>query len=278
MRTLIIAEGVGGLSPHQVGAEIAARCTRDEVTLVAITTGGTGTASCFNGETIVLPTVDPAGALTEASYVFDPATQQAYIDVCAHPCDPATSDTYGTGVLIADAVARGANRIILATGGVHTRDGGTGILIALGAQPLDAAGHPVKPGQQGLATIASIDTAQLNVPAACAEWVLLIDAALQPADPAFAEFCDVPDGLGIGMGILWLSKLMHQDTEHVHILPGAQTLMETFGVPELINATDRVVAVTSPDSPTLGLLNEFGATNVQAIVVAPGETLDQHLA
>lgn len=277
MRTLIIAEPVGGLSPHQACDEIAATCPSDELTQVAITTGGTGTASCFNGETVVLQTVDPEGRLTEASYVFDPATLQAYIDVCAHPCDPTRSDTFGTGVLIADAVSRGANRIILATGGVHTRDGGTGILIALGAQPLDAAGHPVEPGQQGLAHIASIDTAKLNVPAACAEWVLLIDAALQPADPAFAAFCDVPDGLGIGLGIVWLSKQMHDNREHVHILPGAQTLLETFGVPALIAETDRVIVATTPDSPTLGLLAEFGATNVEAIVVAPGETLAQKL-
>ena len=45
--------------------------------------------------------------------------------------DPVSADTYGTGMLIADAVCRGATRVILAAGGSATTDGGAGAVAAL---------------------------------------------------------------------------------------------------------------------------------------------------
>lgn len=45
--------------------------------------------------------------------------------------DPVTADTYGTGVLIAEAVRRGAGRIIVAAGGSATTDGGAGAIAAI---------------------------------------------------------------------------------------------------------------------------------------------------
>ncbi len=154
--------------------------------------GGEGTASCFDGTPITLPTTDAAGRLTEATYMFnDGDVAEAYIDVAAasglpavadHPV-PLTGDTYGTGVLIADAVTRGAQRIILGLGGTATVDGGTGILVALGATPQDKAGHPLRPGGGSLTELAGFDTAQLNIPAAAVEWVLLTDVTNPATGP-----------------------------------------------------------------------------------------------
>ncbi|MDK6919060.1 glycerate kinase, partial [Escherichia coli] len=80
--------------------------------------GGEGTSTLFEGERITLPTTDAAGRLTEATYTYDAATTTAFIDVAAASGLPAvadspvvmTGDTYGTGVLIADAQTRGATR------------------------------------------------------------------------------------------------------------------------------------------------------------------------
>ena len=45
--------------------------------------------------------------------------------------------TYGTGILIKNAIERGCDKIIVGLGGSATNDGGTGILSALGFKFFD---------------------------------------------------------------------------------------------------------------------------------------------
>ena len=289
MTTIVIAPDAfkGTATTHDAAAYLAegiAEALPDaELVLVPMADGGEGTASCFDGTPVTLPTTDAAGRLTEATYMFnDGDVAEAYIDVAAasglpavadHPV-PLTGDTYGTGVLIADAVTRGAQRIILGLGGTATVDGGTGILVALGATPQDKAGHPLRPGGGSLTELAGFDTAQLNIPAAAIEWVLLTDVT-NPAtgpdgaaavfgpqkgatpddvallDAALTQLCDIcevdPATPGFGaagglpIGITWLSTLMHGDRSHVHVLPGARMVAESVGLPELIHSADLVV-------------------------------------
>lgn len=289
MTTIVIAPDAfkGTATTHDAAAYLAegiAEALPDaELVLVPMADGGEGTASCFDGTPITLPTTDAAGRLTEATYMFnDGDVAEAYIDVAAasglpavadHPV-PLTGDTYGTGVLIADAVTRGAQRIILGLGGTATVDGGTGILVALGATPQDKAGHPLRPGGGSLTELAGFDTAQLNIPAAAVEWVLLTDVT-NPAtgpdgaaavfgpqkgatpeditllDAALAQLCDIcevdPTTPGFGaagglpIGITWLSTLMHGNHSHIHVLPGARMVAESVGLPELIHSADLVV-------------------------------------
>ena len=289
MTTIVIAPDAfkGTATTHDAAAYLAegiAEALPDaELVLVPMADGGEGTASCFDGTPVTLPTTDATGRLTEATYMFnDGDVAEAYIDVAAasglpavadHPV-PLTGDTYGTGVLIADAVTRGAQRIILGLGGTATVDGGTGILVALGATPQDKAGHPLRPGGGSLTELAGFDTAQLNIPAAAVEWVLLTDVT-NPAtgpdgaaavfgpqkgatpeditllDAALAQLCDIcevdPATPGFGaagglpIGITWLSTLMHGDRSHVHVLPGARMVAESVGLPELMQSADLVV-------------------------------------
>ena len=244
--------------------------------------GGEGTAELFSGETITLPTTDAAGRLTEASYVYDAAEATAYIDVAAATGLPAvkdnpvplTGDTYGTGVLIADAQTRGARRIVVCLGGSATIDGGTGILVALGANPLDAGGHPLRHGGGALGDLHHFDTAKVNIPAASVEWILLADsefpatgsqgaarifgpqkgaspAEIEKVDAALARLCEVtgvdPQQAGYGaagglpIGITWLSELMHGTTEHVHVVSGARTVATAQGLKEQIAEANFVV-------------------------------------
>ena len=289
MTTIVIAPDAfkGTATTHDAAAYLAegiAEALPDaELILVPMADGGEGTASCFDGTPVTLPTTDAAGRLTEATYMFnDGDVAEAYIDVAAasglpavadHPV-PLTGDTYGTGVLIADAVTRGAQRIILGLGGTATVDGGTGILVALGATPQDKAGHPLRPGGGSLTELAGFDTAQLNIPAAAVEWVLLTDVT-NPAtgpdgaaavfgpqkgatpeditllDAALAQLCDIcevdPTTPGFGaagglpIGITWLSTLMHGNHSHIHVLPGARMVAESVGLPELMQSADLVV-------------------------------------
>ena len=323
MTTIVIAPDAftGAATTHDAAAYLAegiAEALPDaELVLVPMADGGEGTASCFDGTPVTLPTTDAAGRLTEATYMFnDGDVAEAYIDVAAasglpavadHPV-PLTGDTYGTGVLIADAVTRGAQRIILGLGGTATVDGGTGILVALGATPQDKAGHPLRPGGGSLTELAGFDTAQLNIPAAAIEWVLLTDVT-NPAtgpdgaaavfgpqkgatpddvallDAALTQLCDIcevdPATPGFGaagglpIGITWLSTLMHGNHSHIHVLPGARMVAESVGLPELIHSADLVVTgegkfdKQSTRGKVVGTVLDMAVTaNVPLVVVA----------
>lgn len=88
--------------------------------------------------------------------------------------------THGVGVLVADALDRGAERILLGVGGSASTDGGAGLLVALGARVLDAKGRPVAPGGAALLTAACLDMSGL-------------DSRLRGTDLAIA--CDVDNPL-----------------------------------------------------------------------------------
>lgn len=241
-----------------------------EVTIAPLADGGAGTSELFEGERITLPTTDAAGRLTEATYTFDAGTKTAFIDIAEASGAPAeadrpvllTGDTYGTGVLIADAQTRGAETIALAMGGCATADGGTGILVALGANPLDARGYQLPQGGGALEQISDLDTAKVNIPAGAVEWVLLTGAA-NPTDAAGAEddlevidrglsrLCDaagidpatpgIAAAGGVPIGITWLSTLLHGDASHVRIVPCIQAVAEASGLAAALGDASLVI-------------------------------------
>ena len=76
--------------------------------------------------------------------------------------DPLGSSTYGLGLVIADAVRRGATQIVLGLGGSASTDGGAGMVQALGARLLDAQGHDLPPGGGNLVQLERLDLAPLR--------------------------------------------------------------------------------------------------------------------
>lgn len=253
-----------------------------DIRLAPMADGGEGTSELFEGERITLPTTDAAGRLTEATYTFDAASSTAFIDIAAASGLPAvadtpvplTGDTYGTGVLIADAQTRGATRIVLGLGGSATVDGGTGVLVALGANPLDARGYQLRPGGGALKNIADLDTAKVNIPAGAVDWVLLADVAapatgeagaaavfgpqkgagpddVELLDQGLAALCRVagidPATPGMGaaggaaIGITWLSTLLHGDASHVTLAPGARVVAESNGLAKALEGASLVI-------------------------------------
>lgn len=259
-----------------LGEGVRAVAPEADIVLVPMAHGGEGTSECFAGERVALPTTTADGRLTEATYTFD--TDTAYIDVAtasglplvSQPC-ALDGDTYGTGVLIADAVERGARRIVLGLGGSATVDGGTGILVALGTQLLDPEGRAVPQGGAGLERVATLDAATLNVKAAAVDWLLLADVTTPPAEAAqvfgpqkgagaqdverlrrgLTHLCEVAgvsaDRASFGaagaipVGIAWLSSLVHGSEEHVQILPGAATVARANGLAEQAADADLVI-------------------------------------
>ncbi|MEE1616940.1 glycerate kinase [Brachybacterium sp. J153] len=70
---------------------------------------------------------------------------------------PQTASTHGLGELIARAVDAGARQIVVGLGGSASTDAGAGLLQALGARLLTAAGAPIRPGLAGLRELAEVD-------------------------------------------------------------------------------------------------------------------------
>lgn len=300
----LIGEGIRELLPHA------------DITTLPLADGGEGTSECFAGTRITLPTTDAAGRLTEASYIFNADYPEAFIDVAAASGLPAvadnlvplTGDTYGTGVLIADAVSRGARRITLGLGGSATVDGGSGILVALGAPAMDKGGHPLRQGGAALIDFDHFDTAQLNIPAASVEWVLLADvhnpatgpngaaAVFGPQkgaseedvaklDAALANLCAKCDidpsrtsfgaAGGVPIALTWLSSIVYGSEVAVKVLPGAQVVAASMNLDEHVVAADVVVtgegafdSQSAQGKVTSLVLSTAAAAGKRSVVVA----------
>ncbi len=149
-------------------------CGLDDVTTVCVPVadGGDGTtevlAATCQGQWVTVPVMGPLlqRAPVQASYFLcDDGT--ALIEVAAASglalLSPGERDvmhatTLGTGLLMRDAMERGARHIVLGLGGSATCDAAMGIMCALGAEFLDADGRHLYPSGESLGRIAHIET------------------------------------------------------------------------------------------------------------------------
>ena len=121
--------------------------------LAPIADGGEGFAeslgAALGAEWITIPSKDPLGRDIDARYAWVAAQQLAIIEMSEasglwrlkpDERDPFQADTSGTGILLRDAIARGAKKILVGLGGSATTDGGIGIARALGYRFSNNAG------------------------------------------------------------------------------------------------------------------------------------------
>ena len=139
---------------------------------VPVADGGDGTtvvlAANRQGQWVTVPTMGPLlqqDPVMARYFLCDDGT--ALIEVAAASglalLSPADRDvmratSLGTGMLMRDALERGATRIVLGLGGSATCDAAMGILCALGAEFLDSDGHYLYPSGESLDRIAHIET------------------------------------------------------------------------------------------------------------------------
>lgn len=141
--------------------------------------GGEGTVAAFeaavSGAVRMPVTVDgPSGRPIDTSWLLLPPTVDApagtaVIDIGStsgiellDDLRPWDADTTGFGQAMAAALDHGVSRLVVGIGSSASTDGGTGMLAALGARFLDAAGVPVARGARGLADIETVDLAGLR--------------------------------------------------------------------------------------------------------------------
>ncbi|HEX2418485.1 MAG TPA: glycerate kinase [Micromonosporaceae bacterium] len=156
MRVLICPDKFAGtLSASAAAVAIAEGWTSavpgDRLVCKPLADGGPGfldvIAESVAGVAIPVSTCDPLGRTVSGSVLL--AAETGYVE-SAQACglhlltvserDPKRTTSYGLGLLIAAAVESGARQVVVGLGGSATNDAGAGMLAALDAAPVDAAG------------------------------------------------------------------------------------------------------------------------------------------
>ena len=139
----------------------------DEVTLTPMADGGEGTLDAIEAsggwERRRIAAKDPLMRTLTAAYlctgeraVVEMASASGLSRVPEHERDAMAATTYGTGQILASAIAAGCRDIVIGFGGSATTDGGTGLLEALGARFRDATDHDLPPGGGALGGLAEV--------------------------------------------------------------------------------------------------------------------------
>jgi glycerate kinase len=211
MRVLIAPDKFKGSLSATVVAQTIAEAfgehpERFELDLCPIADGGEGTAEAIitakKGSWIKCQTVDaqnrpvtgkygliPGSGSTEAVMEMSAASGLAMVSDL--PLDPATASTYGTGLMMLDAIRCGAKRIIIGIGGSATNDGGTGMARALGFRFLDEQGEELQNLPQDLDRLHRIEKPAVGAFARMRENDLVL--ANEPTEVIVA--CDVTNPL-----------------------------------------------------------------------------------
>jgi len=125
-----------------------------EIRTLPMADGGDGTLDILSNylslEHVNVHTVDPLGRPIIADYLIDKT--RAFIEVASasgivllekSERNPLQTSTYGTGLMVKDAIAKGKTEIYLLLGGSATNDMGLGIASALGIEINDAMNLPI---------------------------------------------------------------------------------------------------------------------------------------
>ena len=173
MRIVLAPDSYKGCLPAlQVARSMALGCADADpacqTRLAPMADGGEGTAEVIvaarRGTWISVPARDPIGRAVAARYgrcgdiaVMEMAAASGLERMAGAPLEPLRASSFGAGQLLRHAVAAGCTRVLMGIGGSATNDGGLGLLMALGARFLDAAGNPLPPAAASLAQVAAVD-------------------------------------------------------------------------------------------------------------------------
>jgi glycerate kinase len=166
----------GSLSAPEVARSIAHGLMSSsrgvDVLTLPIADGGEGTvdAAVSCGYRMVSREVrGPTGQTVLANYAVRGATAVVELAqssglslLAADELAPLRASTYGFGELIGHAIAGGATNVVLGLGGSATTDGGTGMLIAMGANLMDAYGEPLGGGGGDVLKVVHADFSELR--------------------------------------------------------------------------------------------------------------------
>ena len=162
----------------------------DQIELHPMADGGDGSLDVLSNHFSLnrqeLVTVDPLGRSITTYYYYkddmafiELASASGLILLAKEERNPMHTNTFGTGVLIQNALKKGCRNIYLMIGGSATNDAGTGILSALGCIFLNKEGQSISPNGANLTMISEI----------------VIPPQLSQIDISFHLLCDVSNPL-----------------------------------------------------------------------------------
>ncbi len=309
MRVVICPDSFkGSLTADEAAEAMAAGVLRAwpaaDCVCLPMADGGEGTAAivcrAWGGQWRRTRVTSPRGAPVLAGWGWDPMHQRAVVEVasaCGLPLTPVAErnpwqmDTQGVGQLLQAVLAQGdtlgvnqgARSIWVGLGGSGTNDAGAGMLHALGARFLDAAGRPLPPTPAGLSSAVAMDGSGLPAELSAIEWQILTDvdayltgsrgasrlfgpqkgvarAELDAWDARLAQLAHLMapsatatpgDGAAGGMGFAFRTVLGGTLTS------GSERVGAALGVPEAIASADWVMTGEG----------RFDATSLQGKVV-----------
>lgn len=166
----------GSLTAAEVASAVAAGLLAHrpdvQVTRLPVADGGDGTVAAALGAgyaRVDADAVGPTGDPVRTAYARDGSRAVVeladVVGLARLPrgrTDPLGASTYGLGLVVKDAIDRGATEIVLGIGGSASTDGGAGMVTALGARLLDAAGQELPLGGGALVDLDRLDLAGLR--------------------------------------------------------------------------------------------------------------------
>jgi glycerate kinase len=238
----------GSFSGAEVAAAVAAglRDAGREAVELPVADGGEGTVAvlvhALGGELRTATVSDPLGRPVEASFALLPdgsgavevAQASGLWRVAEEERDAFAASTYGTGELIAAAVAAGAERVLVAVGGSATSDGGGGAVEALDEAGAEPAIELICDVRTPFEDAARVFGRQKGADAATVERLgrrLHELAERAPRDPRGVPMTGAAGGLSGG---LWAWR-------GAELVPGAAYVLDTIGFDQAMRAAAFVV-------------------------------------
>ena len=181
MRILIASDSFkDALSAPEVCRSIAAGIRQNQgdadIAVFPLADGGEGTFDVLSFHldlhTVEVDTFDPLFRPIRASYGLSADGSTAVVELAGasglqllarQERNPLHTSTYGTGLLLADAIDKGVSKIILALGGSATNDAGAGMASALGWHFLDDSGREIAATGLGLSQVSRIIPPELVI-------------------------------------------------------------------------------------------------------------------
>lgn len=172
-------------------------CPECEVEIVPLADGGEGTAQvlvgALGGKWVKVETLDPLGRPLKARYglcgttaVMDVASAAGLTLLGADERNPLKTTSAGVGLMMADALRRGAKRVLLGVGGSATNDCAMGLLESLGFRFLDTQGEVLQGCGESLERVAAISLESVDERLQGVEIVILADVASPLCGPGGA--------------------------------------------------------------------------------------------
>ena len=179
MKIIIIPDSFKGtLSSLEVCETIEKSLSEHDTVIVPAADGGEGTLEAFahakagmpfsQAQLITVPAKDACGNDIDACYmmagnvaVIEMAKIAGFTEAAGAEGEPGSlvmnGSTFGVGMLMKDAISRGARKVVVGLGGSCTNDGGCGMAAAMGVKFLDASGRSFIPTGKSLNEITLVD-------------------------------------------------------------------------------------------------------------------------